>query len=603
MAVNFTGSLAISGSLTATSTITAQTLVVQTITSSISSITGSTNFGTLAANTHTFTGSMSVSGSGTFTGALSGTSATFSNGITANGVGLNPSLKLTNTTATTGVDWHLYSLNNGNFGLYNNTAGSYALQIASTGAATFSSDLTINGEILTIGGTTYNAVINNIASVRINIDSANTRTGEVFQIGHNQTTINSSNVLFQVNDDGKVGIGTTSPDGTLTIKGANDANLLSLQNSGGGTSAKFQISENNGLYITSFEGTTGRLISFSTLANGAESMRINSSGYVGINSTSPISQLSVKGAGSSTGVTLTLENGGGIAALNDPLGIIDFYSNDPSAGASGVHGSLSVRNEFNGNWDGTPSRQNTYMNFSTAASGVVTEKLRINSTGVVTIGTTNTNPAENNVKGVAWYQDGRQFISSDNNEVMRINRKTSDGVLVFFHQDGTAEGNISVSGTTVSYNGGHLSRYSQTEIYQRIEGLLKGTVMSNLDKMAEWINPKTGEPYTNEQLNCMKISDIEGDINVAGVFVNWDDDDKEFTNDMNIAMTGDMIIRIAQNVVVEKGQLLMSAGDGTAKPQEDDIVRSKTIAKVTSNHITCVYEDGSYCVPCVLMAC
>jgi hypothetical protein len=127
--------------------------------------------------------------------------------------------------------------------------------------------------------------------------------------------------------------------------------------------------------------------------------------------------------------------------------------------------------------------------------------------------------------------------------------------------------------------------------------------MSNLDKMAEWIDPKTGEPYANEQLNCMKISDVEGDVNVAGVFVNWDDDDKEFTNDMNIAMTGDMIIRIAQNVVVEKGQLLMSAGDGTAKPQEDDIVRSKTIAKVTSNHITCVYEDGSYCVPCVLMAC
>jgi hypothetical protein len=64
-----------------------------------------------------------------------------------------------------------------------------------------------------------------------------------------------------------------------------------------------------------------------------------------------------------------------------------------------------------------------------------------------------------------------------------------------------------------------------------------------------------------------------------------------------------MIIRIAENLVVQKGQLLMSAGDGTAKPQEDDIIRSKTIAKVTSNHITCVYEDGTYCVPCVLMAC
>ena len=101
----------------------------------------------------------------------------------------------------------------------------------------------------------------------------------------------------------------------------------------------------------------------------------------------------------------------------------------------------------------------------------------------------------------------------------------------------------------------------------------------------------------------MKISDVEGDKNVAGVFVDWDNDDKIYTNDMNIAMTGDMIIRIAEGVLLEKGDLLISAGDGTAKPQSDDLLRSNTIAKVTSNHVTCVYEDGSYCVPCVLMAC
>jgi len=58
-----TGSLTTSGSLTATGTITATTLVVQTVTSSISSITGSTNFGSLSTNTHTFTGSILTSGS------------------------------------------------------------------------------------------------------------------------------------------------------------------------------------------------------------------------------------------------------------------------------------------------------------------------------------------------------------------------------------------------------------------------------------------------------------------------------------------------------------------------------------------------------------
>ena len=125
--------------------------------------------------------------------------------------------------------------------------------------------------------------------------------------------------------------------------------------------------------------------------------------------------------------------------------------------------------------------------------------------------------------------------------------------------------------------------------------------MSNLDQMAEWTTD--GVTEENEQLNCIKVSDVEGDADVAGVFVNWDNDDDIYTNDINIAMTGDMVIRIASGTTVARGDLLMSAGDGTAKPQGDDIVRSKTIAKVTSTHVSHTYDDGSYLVPCVLMAC
>ena len=44
-------------------TLTAQTIVVQTITSSVDFVTGSTHFGTIDSNTHEFTGSVSVSGS------------------------------------------------------------------------------------------------------------------------------------------------------------------------------------------------------------------------------------------------------------------------------------------------------------------------------------------------------------------------------------------------------------------------------------------------------------------------------------------------------------------------------------------------------------
>jgi len=41
---------------------------------------------------------------------------------------------------------------------------------------------------------------------------------------------------------------------------------------------------------------------------------------------------------------------------------------------------------------------------------------------------------------------------------------------------------------------------------------------------------------------------------------------------------------------------------GIAKPKGDDIVRSKTVAKVTSTHVSHTYPDGSYAVPYVVMA-
>ena len=166
-------------------------------------------------------------------------------------------------------------------------------------------------------------------------------------------------------------------------------------------------------------------------------------------------------------------------------------------------------------------------------------------------------------------------------------------------QDGSTEGEITVSGSTVSFNGGHLARWTRLSDNSKPTSLLKGTVMSNLDDMVVW--EVDGVAKTNEQRNQVKVSDSEGDINVAGLFVDWSLE--QGYNDMNMAMTGDMVIRIAQGVTVQKGDLLMSAGDGTAKPQGDDIVRSKTIAKVISNKVIKTYSDNSFLVPCVVMAC
>jgi hypothetical protein len=220
--------------------------------------------------------------------------------------------------------------------------------------------------------------------------------------------------------------------------------------------------------------------------------------------------------------------------------------------------------------------------------------MRITNNGIVILGKTEANFG---VAGIAYEPGSSANITRDGGNVVAINRLSNDGNLIEFYQAGTVEGNINVSGNTVALAGAHLSRWSQLLGGGERTEILRGTVLSNIDEMCAW-----GEEE-NEQLNRMKVSDIEGDKNVSGVFQGWDDDDDIYTDDFYCAMTGDFIIRIAEGVTVQRGDLLMSAGDGTAKPQGDGFVQDKTIAKVTSTHVTCTYDDGSYCVPCVLMAC
>ena len=91
---SFRANQSITGSLVVSSTITAQTLVVQTVTSSIVYSSGSNIFGSALGDRQTFTGSVNITGSlalagnitgnaVTLTGALGGTSATFSSSVTA----------------------------------------------------------------------------------------------------------------------------------------------------------------------------------------------------------------------------------------------------------------------------------------------------------------------------------------------------------------------------------------------------------------------------------------------------------------------------------------------------------------------------------------
>jgi hypothetical protein len=78
----YTGSATITGSLNVIGAITAQTIVVQTLTSSISYLTGSTQHGSLLTNTHQFTGSVGITGSLSITSGIIN-NLTSSNAVTA----------------------------------------------------------------------------------------------------------------------------------------------------------------------------------------------------------------------------------------------------------------------------------------------------------------------------------------------------------------------------------------------------------------------------------------------------------------------------------------------------------------------------------------
>ena len=417
---------------------------------------------------------------------------------------------------------------------------------------------------------------------------------------------------MRIDSSSRVGIGTTSPteklhvldSGNTTIRVAtSDTSGTAISRfravytgGGGGSTSAVDLRAGDGYGYLLAENNVPLL--FGT--NASERARIDSSGRLLVGtSSSPSSgfgqyaRLVVQGqpADATGGGNFSIQRGeaaaGGNITSGEGIGNISWNDN-----AGNTFGLIGCEADANAGTNDYPGR----LVFSTTADGASspTERCRIDRDGSLHIAKTT---GSLNTVGFTFYPAGTAEFVRSGGTALNVNRLASDGGLVDFYQDSALEGNISVSGSTVFFNGAHLARWSQLANGAQRVDILRGSVLSNLDEMCEW-----GEE-ANEQLNRMKISDVDGDPNVAGVFISWDDDDDTYTDDFYCAMTGDFIIRIAEGVTVQRGDLLMSAGDGTAKPQDDDIIRSKTVAKVTSTHVTCTYEDGSYCVPCVLMAC
>jgi hypothetical protein len=312
-----TQSLSVSGSITATGILTAQTLVVQTITSSIVYSSGSNIFGNQLTDVQQMTGSVKITGSlslnniaiptsaslastylpltgGTLTGALSGTSATFSGVLTfANGVTNNigsdkfflgsggynylycrsTGLQILNQADTAAL---VTILNGGNVGIGPSSPGNYdgvsftgpfldvagIMQIKGTSANTIAA--------LQFGGSTYRKalVYSSVGTDDPYLALATASSG----------SSSSATERMRITSAGNVGIGTSTPtdfgatNTSLSINGrGGNAGLLDLQYNG--TSGMFVYSDISG--TTQYE-SRNLYLRFGT--NNTERMMITSGG-------------------------------------------------------------------------------------------------------------------------------------------------------------------------------------------------------------------------------------------------------------------------------------------------------------------------------------
>lgn len=311
---------------------------------------------------------------------------------------------------------------------------------------------------------------------------------------------------------------------------------------------------------------------------GSERLRADSSGNVGIGTSSPNRRLHVQNG--SSGASNYSVPGLAIESSTN----VDLQMMGSTTGQLGITFSDSGNNQagfiyYQNNGD--------YMQFATNGS----ERARIDSSGNLLVAKTTT---DFGTAGFNYDASVKQLnLTTDGNSSLRVNRLTSDGNLVSFQRGGSEKGTISVSGETVSYNAFAGSHWSQLSDGSKPE-ILRGTVMESIDELCQWPD----EP-TTERLCRVKVSDAASSKKVYGVFMCWDED-WIATNDMLVTSVGAFVCRVNGAVVVQEGDLLESNGDGTARVQADDIMRSSTIGKVTCTIKTHEYADGSYCVPAVL---
>ena len=230
---SFRADQSITGSLVVSSTITAQTLVVQTVTSSIVYSSGSNNFGSALGDRQTFTGSVNITGSLT----VNTTGTEFQ--VTNNGVVMGNLL----------TDSHIIS---GSVRI--NPNGLFVSGSGRVGINTTNPLSLFDVAVLTSGA---RRLLVNYDDSLVTIKSANdSATGESLRVwGDNiyfyTGSVGSGGELMRLTNTGRVGIGTSSPAYTLDVNGKGRFKIDGLSAFG------FDILNNSGVRGAGFYNTGG----------------------------------------------------------------------------------------------------------------------------------------------------------------------------------------------------------------------------------------------------------------------------------------------------------------------------------------------------------
>ena len=365
---------------------------------------------------------------------------------------------------------------------------------------------------------------------------------------------------------------------------------------------------------------------------GTDRLTISSTGKVTSTQTGGASNFEIQTTADSTlGADLTLYQNSSSPADNDIISFISFAGND-DGGTKTTYSQIRCLAR-----DVTDTTEDGDITFLTVADGTLAERCRIGSGGEVQFAKTDSGFSTAGHEISADNIAGKVNIARDAGSMIHLNILNADGAMQRFYRDGSLKGEISVSGETVSYGaftGSHWTRLSDNSK----PTILVGTVLESIDTMCDWYEAEftfgEGESAHTERERCAKpdgvnvgdtftysykgndytatlrqeannkhpmckISDTEDSSCVYGVFGSWKNELTD-VNDIYVHSVGTTVVRVASGVTVTKGDLLSSKGDGTAKLQGDDIIKTKTIGKVLSNIKQETYGDGSYTVPCAL---